>query len=853
MLVWSISNLLFEVHGQHPHLTENKTYQIQSSTKFGASMVHLWESDGKQLQILRAGSCEFKLFIPNVKSPNVESDVYLESIQVEINRTEIIDCVTRLVAATRFDLEPDRLPRRKRHHRFRPDRIFPEWIQRLTFEGREIDFVVAGPDERLSEEIRGMAIQFQSWIFNYNRDIHVGHKHSTRGHKKASFEARQFKILAVENQEHWDRDEPIFDTPEIHLSVSLHKSQKRDEIHLTVIVSDCLLGFSLFKLYAVCLSLKTLQRILKKPKRLETFERRRGSSSASSTDSQELLTHKPWILVVDGRSDLLRIRINLPEDQRLLFEASDIHVSRESYTDSLPYARSSFVRLHVQSPVAKDAWDRIVSIRGFRIERRDESRYIDTKKIIPVHFVIRTEAIRFRIPHQFMLYSVLESMKNAFKCSKQLLYGFMHDFASDFILSPQAEDAKRMPRMRIKSKCIILDLEDDPFEARLGFIYRVGGAEQQARMARDVAFDAKVVALENKREAWETRTSDETILEEGVERVDSEKPMKKEKSRRRLRRYKTKTETDNVSQTIHERRRSMRYQPEKAPEPSCEAEISIEEARKKLLEHNSQAWIRNFRCGLDTRAKQLETLREQLWGDDEISLLLQSHEKILPLPARPALFSIQLSHVDITLDKPACGFAKLPEFMHKTGGLPLDTQFTVLIPFHIKWTMNEVCVLLRDYPLPFIHIPPVHHSQHQSASTRLPAWSVETDVVIAEELHGEESIFRCDTVVIPPNLGGKPSPAFKISVPRTVSPVKFYSTLNVDINSSLPTKIVWGTSYQPALHDAMQVFDTFTKPQQDPSDKIGFWDKIRLIIHSDFKFNWKGGGDVHLTIKGSFR
>ena len=165
--------------------------------------------------------------------------------------------------------------------------------------------------------------------------------------------------------------------------------------------------------------------------------------------------------------------------------------------------------------------------------------------------------------------------------------------------------------------------------------------------------------------------------------------------------------------------------------------------------------------------------------------------------------------------------------------------------------MNEVRVLLRDYPLPFIHIPPVHHSQHHAASTRLPAWSVETDMVIAEELRGEESIFRCDTIVIPPDLGRKGCPAFKISVPRTVTPVKFYSTINVDINSSSPTKIVWGTSYQPALHDATQVFDTFTKPQEDRSDKIGFWDKMRLIIHSDFRFNWKGGGDVQFTLKGT--
>ena len=415
---------------------------------------------------------------------------------------------------------------------------------------------------------------------------------------------------------------------------------------------------------------------------MRDFERRRRSSSSSPEAFHDVPVQKPRILVVDGRSDLLRVRLNLPEKQNLLFEASDLHVSRESHTGSLPYARASFVRLHIRSPVAPEAWDRIVSIRGFKIEYRDEFRYIDTKKLVPAHFALRTEAIRFRIPYQFTLFSVIDSMKNSFKCSKQLLYRFTHDFAGDFILSPQAEDAKRIPRIRIKSKCIILDLEDDPFEARLGFIYRVGGTEQSARMARDVAFEAKVTALKAGHEENKKTTTEETIPEEYERHTHDgvQKPLKKEKSRRgRFRREKVKPETDAPPPGFgHERRKSMRYQPHSAVQPSCEADISIEAAKMKLAEHNSQAWVRRFRWGLDTRAKQLESIREQLWGDDEISLLLQSHEKILPLPSRAPLFSIQLSHVDVTLDRPSFGYDQLPEFLHKTGGLPMDTKFTPL-------------------------------------------------------------------------------------------------------------------------------------------------------------------------------
>ena len=46
------------------------------------------------------------------------------------------------------------------------------------------------------------------------------------------------------------------------------------------------------------------------------------------------------------------------------------------------------------------------------------------------------------------------------------------------------------------------------------------------------------------------------------------------------------------------------------------------------------------------------------------------------------------------------------------------------------------------------------------------------------------------------------------------------------------------------------VFETFTKPHVDPSERTGFWDKIRLVLHSQITLGWEGDGDVHLTLKG---
>jgi hypothetical protein len=75
--------------------------------------------------------------------------------------------------------------------------------------------------------------------------------------------------------------------------------------------------------------------------------------------------------------------------------------------------------------------------------------------------------------------------------------------------------------------------------------------------------------------------------------------------------------------------------------------------------------------------------------------------------------------------------------------------------------------------------------------------------------------------------------------------------MNVDLNTANPTRITWGPSYQPAIQDMMMVIESFTKPQLDPSERVGFWDKIRLNFHSRVRVSWRGGGDVHLALKGS--
>jgi hypothetical protein len=134
----------------------------------------------------------------------------------------------------------------------------------------------------------------------------------------------------------------------------------------------------------------------------------------------------------------------------------------------------------------------------------------------------------------------------------------------------------------------------------------------------------------------------------------------------------------------------------------------------------------------------------------------------------------------------------------------------------------------------------------------MPALSMRTDFVIAEEYRDAKSQRAVRVEVIPSSrMGDASSEGYSVTVQRTISAMKTYSDIKFEINTNHPTKLTWSTSYQPAIQEAMQAIEGFTKPPFDPSDKVGFWDKVRLSFHSRVNVAWKGDGDFHFILKGS--
>ena len=306
----------------------------------------------------------------------------------------------------------------------------------------------------------------------------------------------------------------------------------------------------------------------------------------------------------------------------------------------------------------------------------------------------------------------------------------------------------------------------------------------------------------------------------------------------------------NLSESpLRGRRRRMRYDPEGQCALSKEAKISLDEAWRRLQRHNAQSWKKRIDGSYLIATRAMRDIRGIFWGSDELPAD-DSGERILAMPERPGLMAALISDLHIVLDKPSFPIHEYQDFLHKVGkGMPRETKYSLLIPTNVQIDMGEARVTLRDYPLPLLHVPAIRAGQ----SPRLPSWSLRNDFVIAEEYRGDECSKKIPVQIVPPEkfITSPVIKGFHVGVSRTVSPVKTYSDINVTINTSAPTSITWGTSLQPAIQDMMMVIEGFSKPQVDPSDRVGFWDKIRLTVHSRVSVVWAGDGDVHLNLKGT--
>jgi hypothetical protein len=223
---------------------------------------------------------------------------------------------------------------------------------------------------------------------------------------------------------------------------------------------------------------------------------------------------------------------------------------------------------------------------------------------------------------------------------------------------------------------------------------------------------------------------------------------------------------------------------------------------------------------------------------------------IVDLPKYPPLLDLTIKHTSLDFQPPDFKLDQTRQFIHDVGkGQPLDKPLSTLIPFHLNWKSGATWAQLRDYPIPFILVPALDSNPddtdfeaNTSYATATAAWSLSGNYVFGDDMGDLDATRRISISI---------NDSYVMNIARTSTPLKFFSIVNIDVLNSALSHICWSVPYQPAIQDIARVLDTFTKAPVDPSDKIGFWDKIRLIIHTRVKISFIGGGDLAIVMKGA--
>ncbi|CAJ0902711.1 6400_t:CDS:10, partial [Entrophospora sp. SA101] len=615
-------------------------------------------------------------------------------------------------------------------------------------------------------------------------------------------------ILALWDHELIEKTKPLISIPEIKLenilSIKLLNNDCKFAFNTSVKIHEIYLLHSL--LYHYCFIVAFMNVINLFPKSLE------GKAMKSSGSNKEVVDTKFNNIELNLTLDHININIDLPEDTKLFVRLNGVNYRFVSpIVHSVSIKETSFFGT---SPIEQDLWDEIINIKNIKVLHTEDDTKKAKKKLAKNNLenLIRLQAdvFNFRVPYKYIIADLTENLANEIKSIKQL-HSRINDPTALSIPDPEEEGPKVLPTIQIKIATLIFKIDDDPFEAKLSNIWKLGYLEQRTRLERDKAFELKVERL---------KSDEQNQLSKDDADLNNDEPHKKPINR-------------NSDPLTDKQEESSDNNPKKSrqPIPTSRANLRIEAAQAALNQYNSKSWITRVKADQDTLLWHKNT------DFSEDSLPISTTE-----PSRyPALLKITIDKLLLTISTVSFPLEQLPQYMYDIGkGLPLDTKFTLLVPMNLNCKLKEAWVQIRDYPLPLAHIP--SHSPHKGKKDY--SCVIEGNLVVGEELRGEECLRKPIVEVISPRILYGENCTYKMTVPRTCSPVKLYSNFQIKITSSKPTVFSWGISMQPAIQHMAKVFEStgdvhfFTKGTRDPYLITGHG--------SGFVLSWRQGIEIRL-------
>ena len=877
LLILSISSISLDLESSHSTAGELH-YTLTSNLRIASNHLYYHTATGERHDLLITNAAELKVQLNASPEVYVVATGNFQTFSIHMVRPEISSGVCQIVHQLSKDRSSKKATSSASPRKVDFLRPLPSWLVQFSLQGSNFGFEVAGVDSEVSQDVRGVALQLESWTAEYKIQRSApDERPASRRHTHAKSPAKEEPMIKITPPPGTADDEPCttdgrrlavhvrglegfavegMDTvepdyfvslPRFEIAFSTSSDNQGPMFHVNSHTKALLMQYSLYRYYAIGVAMAVLRKALAMDTQAADLPTSRPDEISSNQESPvppSTPPRKPLqaLVTVDIRADLLQVKAKMPSDPSMMFQMYRMEAGRHRW--AMPYMKSQMTRLYAEAPQVRAAWARLVSVKTLRVDLRENRRKRGGTILQESSIDVATDFVRFAIPHQLVFHKILDNFVNAMKATEQLNHRFGTG-TNDYVLKKRPEKPKIVPRVSIRSKALMIDIEDGPFDWKLGAIYRAGLIEQKQRLAREEAFLAKQQNIDSRRQVRDSSRY-RAGARPPAQRTGTDTPPARESRRRSP----STGSGDHRSESPQSpRSRRMRYNPDGKCKLSQDARIPSDEAWNKLLKHNSRSWRKRIDDTYRTQNWGMRKIRGIFWGNEDVSSAEDEVEPILALPERPGLMSTLISDLHVVIDKPSFPIKEYPHFLHRVGkGMPYDMEYSLLIPLSVQVDMGEARVTLRDYPLPLLHVPAIRPGQ----SPRLPSWSLKTDFVIAEEYRGDFSTKEVNVEIVPPEKfsAAKQDDRFSINVRRTVSPVKTYSDVEIAINTSAPTSITWGTSYQPAIQDMMMIIEGFTKPQVDPSDRTGFWDKIRLSAHSRVNVAWRGDGDVRLQLKG---
>ena len=875
LLISSISSISLDVESSHS-ATGEINYSLISNFRIASHQLYYQTANGDRYDLLVAQAFELKIEMYASPEVHVRANGNLQTFSVHMVRPEISQGVHHIFKHLRNDDRSERAPPLATSVKANILRRMPAWVQYIGLQGSDFGVEIAGIDHDISASTRGVALQLGSWNAEYKAHklealerrpfkrratsrssatpegsvseaaaplTRAKKEHHSKDGRRLAIHLRDLEGYIVDSSDRWEPG-AFLSLPRLEVALTASNDSQGTTFHINSYFHTLYLDYSLYRHYAICMAGTVLQKAFRGTKRTSDKAStcqlpQEDPDVRRAPDDKE---QRKELVTIDLKASFVQVKTTMPSDPSMMLQISDLDSGRHRW--AAPFMRARLVHVFAEAPGMKTVWARVVSIRNYRVDLRESWRKHGKTSVNEQSVDMSADFIRLAVPHQLILHKLSDNFVNAIKATEQLHHRFRTG-TDEYVLKKRPAEPTRVPRISIRSKALQFELEDGPFEWKLGVIYRIGLVEQKHRLAREDAFKVKIKRLEedrNRRELPRYRAQSSRPHRRG-----RTKPSQKDHDRYRSTSHEARPRSQPASHVG--RGRHMRYDPEGICDISGDATITEARAWKKLQEHDSQSWKKRINRAMHHQKSTMRDIRKIISGADESDEGVEQTETILGIPDRPGLMSTLVNDLYVVIDKPSFPIPEYSRYLHRVGkGMPFDMKYSLLIPMSVQIEMGEARVTLRDYPLPLLHVPALRLGQ----PARLPSWSLKTDFVIAEEFRDNDSTRNVLVNVIPPEKfsPGDRQSCFAIDVRRTVSPVKTYSDVNIDINTSHPTSMTWGTSYQPAIQHMMMIIEGFTKPQVDPSDRTGFWDKIRLSVHSRVNVRWKCDGDVHLKLKG---